>query len=330
MRGFPARRHRHARAFAPPLALLLLAAACGDNEAECRAGIDCVSGACGADGRCLPPGTSSSTSSAGGGATATTSGAGGGAAGAGGDPSAGGSTSTGGAPCSANGDSTITRAEIPLQAGLSAKYLAAQDVSVDTEGSAQGDGTRRWDFAEALPGDHLALVETLAPDEQWYAELFPTATYAAKLTDEADLHGVFELTTSALLLLGVVSPGGGVLRTELSYDPPVVVLDFPLEPGKSWATSSTVSGLASGVLAYYSETYEQRVDARGQAATPYAELPVLRVHTELVRKVGPYETFVQQHAFVAECFGTVTTVRSQDGEEAVEFDSASEILRLSP
>ena len=46
-------------------------------------------------------------------------------------------------------------------------------------------------------------------------------------------------------------------------DPPVVVLDFPLEEGKEWSTTTTVSGLAQGIGVIYYEEYDDEVDSRG-------------------------------------------------------------------
>ncbi|MBW2457447.1 MAG: hypothetical protein JRI68_23270 [Deltaproteobacteria bacterium] len=290
------------------------------GEPECRIGADCPSGAC-SDGHCVPvDGTGGSA-------------AGGGSVGGGGGSSSGqaGSGGVGAAQtCLPNEDGTILQSEIPVQPGLSAKFLATQNVEVDTAGVTQGDGSRLWDLTGALAGDHLSLVETLALEGTWYDGLFGGASYAARLADSEELLGVYQIAQDAVMLLGVVSPEDGMTRTELTYEPPVKVFDFPLTEGKSWQTTSTVTGVALGVAVFYTEAYDFQIDAHGVVITPYAEFQVLRVHSELTRTVGMMPTTLQSHLFVTECFGTVATMMSQDHELSTEFTSAAEIRRLSP
>ncbi|MBN4059172.1 hypothetical protein JYT22_00805 [Endomicrobium sp. AH-315-J14] len=312
----------------PLIAMLTTLAGCSDGDgAECRFGADCASGVCSAAGQCLESG---SDGGAGGGATggadvATGGGNDGGAGGgsAGGDPGSGGAGA-----CLPNDDGLIEQSEVIIMAGLSAKQLATQDVVFDTAGSDLGNGEREWDFSQALAGDHMAVVET--QELGWYAGVFPGASYASRLGEASDLLGVYEVTPGALLLRGVVSPGDGLSRTELKYDPPVVVLSFPLSEGKMWATSSTVSGLAQGITVFYSEEFDYSVDKRGNAITPYAEFNVLRVHSRFKRTFGLLETTIQSHVFVTECFGTVANIRSKDNEMSKEFTDVAELRRLSP
>ena len=119
-------------------------------------------------------------------------------------------------------------------------------------------------------------------------------------------------------------------RTELEYDPPVVVLSFPLEEGASWTTEATVSGLTSGVFGVFFEDYVSSVDARGDMITPFATFDAHRVRVDLTRTVGALVTTQVTFAFVAECFGTVATVRSQTNEDGAEFNDVSELQRLTP
>ena len=306
------------------VSFLVVVSGCAATSArQCQIGADCPSGACGADGRCL----SSTTASSGQGGEASTSSEGG-SGGSGASPASGGSG--GSSWCSPNGDGVITEVEVPLVVGASVKLRVAQDVQVDTSGTPLGDGQRKWDFATELPGDHMTLVQTLPLDGSWYASKFVGASYAAKLSDGEDLLGVFESAPGALLLRGVVSPQDGLMRTELLYDPPIVVLSFPLESSKSWQSAATVSGLAAGVVALYTESYDFTVDARGVAATPFGEFDVLRVHSKLVRTVGGLPITIQSHVFISECFGNVATITSKQYELSTEFSSASEIRRLAP
>lgn len=303
------------------LIVALSACAASGNGEECQIGADCPSGAC-RGGLCVDDeGASSSSATGGGGAGGTTSSSGG--AGATSGPGGGGSF------C-ANHDFVVEQTELTLEPGLSAQLLAAQGVTFSTMGSEQVDGTRIWDFTGALPGDHGLVVSTIDIAGTWYADSYPGATYAARLADAEELLGVFEATTDALVLRGVVSPEDGFDKTELVYDPPVTVLDFPISEGKSWNSSSTITGFAQGVAVFYTEDYAFEVDAKGQAITPYGELEVLRVHSELVRTIGALVTTVQSHAFVAECFGSVATVVSEDHEFDKEFTEAAEVRRLAP
>lgn len=316
-----------------PLAVLSLLAflgvpACDDGSPECRVGADCASGVCLSDGTCLVPdardGDLPPDDAAGADADVLED-----------DAAGDGAAPDDGAPddaalaCSPNDDGRLERAEVPIRAGLRASFAVAGDVAVDTAGAAQPDGSRSWDFSGALPGDHLSLEELRDPAGLWFADDFPTATYVAKLRDGEDLLGVFEADDDALRLLGVVSPEDGLYRTNLVYDPPVVVLRFPLAEGDVWTTEATVRGLSLGVMAWYSETYVSRVDAHGTLATPYGVFPVLRVRVSLDRVVGVVPSSYRSFLFVAECFGTVAAVHSDVNETAVEFTRAAEIRRLA-
>jgi len=311
---------RNVSALGLVLSAVLAACAASQNGDECQIGADCPSGAC-QGGICVDTDGPTSTSSTGG------TGQGGGTSSAGGGPTSG--PGGGGSFC-ANHDFVVEQSELTLQPGLSEQLVAAQGVTFSTAGSEQVDGTRIWDFTGDLPGDHGLVVSTLDVTGTWYADSFLGATYAARLADGEELIGVFEATTDALVLRGVVSPDDGLTKTELVYDPPVTILDFPLSEGKTWNASSTVTGIAQGVAVYYTEDYAFEVDARGQALTPYGDFDVLRVHSELVRTVGALVTTVQTHSFVAECFGSVATVVSQDYETDAEFTDAAEVRRLAP
>ena len=48
----------------------------------------------------------------------------------------------------------------------------------------------------------------------------------------------------------------------------------------------------------------------------------------LTRDVGVLRTTTRQFLFVAECFGTVATVISQENETEIEFSRAAELRRL--
>ena len=283
----------------------------------CHVGADCASGVCNADGTC---------------AASTGSGSGTGTGTGGGSTGTGGGTGTGGSGiCMPNGDGVITRQEVPLQAGLHANFRAAENAGVSTAGTMSPDGSRTWDLSVTFSGDHAEDVETLSLSTQWFGKDFAGASYAARLSDTSDLLGVFQLTDSALELVGVASPMPGSTQTELHYSPPVTVLAFPLQMGAAWSTTlTTVTGQAQGVTVFYNEGYQSSVDAHGTLKTPYATFPVLRVNTLLTRNVGGLVTTTRTYAFVTDCFGNVANLVSNQDEPAVEFTTAAEVTRLAP
>lgn len=300
---------------------LALGPGCAGRDRECRVGADCASGRCGVDGTCargtppdaaLPPDAPAPR----------------GDAGLDGPDAAPADAPPG--SCAPEHDADLSRAELPARPGLSARYRVATEVPVDVAGAAQPDGTRRWDFTAALPGDRDLELVTLDPAGTWYAPAFPGASYAALLSARAVQLGVFELGPEELRLRGVVTPDPGAARTELVYDPPVAVLRFPVAEGGAWATDAAVRGVAAGVPLQYREEYSSAVDARGVAVTPLGEFPVLRVRVTLVRTVGFAVTVVRTVMFVAECYGTVAAVVSRDNEPASDFTVAAELRRLEP
>jgi hypothetical protein len=305
------------------LTAVVASAACADGTTStCRIGADCASGACRSDGTCIDVSGSD------------------GGRGRDGEPSTGDTgsstteSSTSDAPvtgCAANKDGAITREETPLAAGLRATYRVATSVPINTAGTTNADGTRHWDFSGALTGDHTLVIETVAPTGQWFASDFSGATYTVRLSDSKDLLGVFELTPSALLLRGVVSPAdGATTRTKLTYAPVASTLTFPMQKGSTWSTSSTVTGQASGLFVNYTEATTYDVDAAGDLVTPLGTYSVLRIKAVLTRTVGGFPTTVRTFAFVSECAGTVARVISNDNESQEEFTTASEVQRTAP
>ena len=315
-----------ALALALGLAPALAAAGCADGSHQsCRVGADCASGVCLTDGTCGRPRTDAASPGTDAGMIVETP-----------DAFVGPGLDTGPTPdsgvrvCSPDHDGTITREESPLRAGLYATFRIAENATVDTAGTTTG-GTRHWDLGTALSGDHDERVELLSPEGAWWAGDFPLATYAARLSTSSDNLGVFRVTDTALQLLGVVSPESGFTQTELTNDPPVDVLRFPLREGDTWTITTTVSGQALGVVSAYTEEYTFVADASGSITTPYGDIDVIRVRSELSRTSG-FATLDQRRsfAFVGECFGTVATITSTSFETQMDFTRASEVRRLAP
>jgi len=298
--------------FRPAVALLMLLcsmSACGGSGGTpCTRDEECASGFCKADGTCGPAEVDAA---------------------AGGDADAPGDGSSG--LCTPNHDGSITLPELPLVAGKMATFRVASNATFDTAGSAAGGGMRRWDLTGQLANDTDTPLALQSPTGQWWAPVFPTATYAAVLSTSSDLLGVFRVESSQVTLLGVVSPAAGSFRTELAYDPPVKILALPITANASWMSTSTVSGTAQGAIVAYTEKYASLVDQVGTMKTPFGEFPVVRIATDLTRTSG-FTTLLtkRQFAWTAECYGSVATVASQDFETSAEFNDPAEVRRLAP
>jgi len=307
-----------------PVAVLAVLAvgACSSSATQCRVGADCASGVCNSSGHCVPASSSHVDS----GVMATDSGV---TIEDGGTVDSPVVTDTGspfegadGGFCVPNNDGTIVREEVPMLAGLHANFEIAENVTVDSAGVMNANGTRSWDLSGALSGDHTVLITTDAPTGQWFSAQFTSATYTTKLSDTAPLLGMFEGTSAALLLLGVVSPTSGT--------GPANALGVPMSLGTTWSSNSNVTGTAEGLVADYFELYTSKVDAQGTLKVPYGTFNVLRVQTTLTRTLGGVATITRSFAFVAECFGPIASLTSQTDEAQVEFTNAAEARRLTP
>ncbi|MDB4958721.1 MAG: hypothetical protein JWO36_6290 [Myxococcales bacterium] len=282
-------------------------AGCGSNgSAPCTADGECPSHFCKADGTCGPAPTDAAPQA----------------------DAVDGNTS---GVCTPNHDGMISLPELPLIAGRMATFRVATNATWSTAGQANMDGTRTWDLTGQLSGDGDHPITLASPAGAWWAPDFATATYAASLSSSSTLLGVFNVSASGVTLLGVVSPAAGNTKTELTYDPPARILALPFGNGATWNTTSTVSGYAQGFISSYTESYQSRVDQVGTMKTPYGDFPVLRVATDLTRTSG-FTTLLTKRSFawIAECFGSVATVQSQDFGSGAEFSDDAEVRRLAP
>lgn len=301
--------------------------------AACAVAADCASGICHPDGTCAPLAADAVSPKFTGDVAADSATVNGKDAAKGADALAAPDLAPGDAApilgCLPNHDGVVARTEVPIAAGLGATWLAAAHASVDSAGTPQADGSRAWDLSGALTGDHALTLHTDALAGAWYAEKFAGATYSSKMAEDSDLIGIFEAAPGALLLRGVVSPEDGLLRTLLTYDPPVPVLSFPLQSGGHWTTKTTVMGQAQGAFVTYWETWDSTVDAHGTLKTPLGPFPVLRVRTELDQLIGLLNTHKRSLLFVAECFGTVAALDAEAGESKEDFTKAASVRRIA-
>jgi len=330
----------------PVLVCLMASApwACSSSSPQCSVGSDCASGVCESNGKCapisgtqtdsgvLPDGAIPSSDSGSGGGDGSQSRDDGSNAG-----DAPGMTADTGSPpgvdsglCVPNNDGTITRDEVPMQAGLHANFEFAENVTVDSAGTMNANGTYAWDLTGPYSGDHTALVTTNDPTGQWFSSQFPGATYTTTLSDSSNLLGIFEASQTALSLIGIASPASGNTQTKLSYSPPAQFLGVPMTIGTTWTSNSEVTGTAEGLVSNYFEEYASKVDAQGTLKIPYGTFSVLRVQTTLTRTVGGVATVTQSLAWVAECFGTIASITSQADETQTNFTNAAQVMRLTP
>jgi hypothetical protein len=307
-------------AFAVSAATVTGCSSSTDLETTCRTGAECASGVCRADGTCEPSASTDGGLTPGDAAPPIVTGDSG--------------------VCTPNADGRIERGEFPLAPGQRAVFAIAKGVAVDFAGSTSG-GVTTWNLKGPYAGDTSKAIDVQAPAGKWWSAAFPTASYALALGGSADLVGVFALSSSELALAGVVSPADGATKTQLTYDPRPAFLRFPMKKGDAWSTTSTITGTASGLAigaltgTQYTETYANTVDAEGLLEVPYGKFRVLRVLTNLTRRnqfgaAIPTLPDRRTVAFVAECFGTVATVTSNDGEPNALFTSAAEVQRLAP
>jgi hypothetical protein len=231
------------------------------------------------------------------------------------------------ASCSFNDDGTITRAEEPFMVGLGALFAVnAPGTTVPVSVVPQNGA---WDFSAPVSGEAKQFDQLVSPSGQWWAADFPTATYAERIDDGQQAYGVFRVGTDKLEMLGVVSDQGGATRTELTYATPIVVLQFPLSVGTTWSAQSTVSGVADGVAFFATEQYTFTVDQRGMTKVPAATFDTLRLKMSYRQLYGALVTTRITYLHLAECYGTVARIRSQDDETSDNFTQAAEYRRLA-
>lgn len=328
-------------------ALFVVFAACPGPTPDCRVGADCASGVCLRDGTCQAPavdaGTDAGTTLEDGGTLVTDAGLDAGSTDGGHDAGFDAGTPVG---CLPNHDGTIERGEVFFQSGLRATFKISGAATFNTAGATATDGGRTWDFTGALAGDSSRLVETKPLAGEWYEASYPDAGYVTELS--TGFLGVFGTTSEGLYLQGVVSPTSGSGETKVTYTPWIKVLQFPLTAGASWNTETTVEGKYEGKtigsfqfvgvlgLPFQKEVYTSTVDRSGDAVTPFATFPTLRVRTVLDRSTSIYGAVwthlltKRTYSWNTECFGTVAAATSVDDEASTEFTSAAEVRRLSP
>ncbi|HXU72521.1 MAG TPA: hypothetical protein VN947_24530 [Polyangia bacterium] len=231
------------------------------------------------------------------------------------------------ATCTFNGDGTITRAEETFIVGLGALFAVnAPSTTVPVDNVAHSGV---WDFSDPVSGEAKQFDQLVDPSGQWWGADYPTATYGERIDDGQQAYGVFRVGADKLEMLGVVSDQNGFNRTELTYTTPIVVLQFPLSVGTTWTSESDVSGTASGVAFFAHEKYVFSVGERGMTKVPAATFDTLRIKMSYTQTYGALVTTRITYLHMAECYGAVARVRSQDDETSANFTTAAEYRRLA-
>ena len=232
-------------------------------------------------------------------------------------------------PCPANGDGVLDRSEVQVSFDETLLYRVppvGRQVPVELAG-VEEDGVLTWHFEEPVAGERVVEEGARPVAGEWFAEDFPTATHVAPLNERYGYDGIYRLDDEALWLLGFVSTESE--GTQVSYDPPVPILRFPLAVGDRWTVTTNGSGWMSWVMFYDTEEYTLTVDAAGTVVVPAGRFPVLRVRSEVTQTVGLITTRRIAYSFMSECWGRVAQVASRDNESELEFELATDYRRLA-
>jgi hypothetical protein len=238
--------------------------------------------------------------------------------------------------CVPNLDGRIDAAELTEALGVPVSYIISppgQERAVDLSGAVTDSGQRRWDWAQDLAQDRVWTVQAAPITGRWYADRFPGADFVLPTGPATGLEAVYQRDDQALRLMGLASadedPPDG--QTLLPYLEPVALYRFPLQPGDEWITTAEVQGGTLLGLPYAAkDTYEVTVDAAGELLLPdLAFAPVLRVRQKvtLAPSVGR-SVSTRQVSFLFECFGEVARATSRIDEPDEDFTTAAEVRRL--
>jgi hypothetical protein len=243
-----------------------------------------------------------------------------------------------GISCTPNLDGRIDATEMPTVIGLAVSYVASPanvTRAVDLTGTGAISGTYSWDFGVSYADDDAIALEASALGGLWFQTSFPTADFVSPIDDAGTTLGVYQSSSSALLLLGIASasPTPASQKTLLVYQPPVVALQYPLSPGTHWSSTGVVSGGTLNGLPYDGQDlYDVTDDAVGALALhDFLFDQVHRVRTTVTTSPSAGKQIVtRQVDFLGECFGQIVHVVSQTNEPSVDFTTAAALRRLAP
>lgn len=240
-------------------------------------------------------------------------------------------------PCEPNLDGKIESRELVPQIGIPANYLVSppgKDRTVDIVGQNVG-GKLTWNLAADYADDQVATIAAQAIDGKWYASSF--AGVANPVVVASDLagrtEGVYTQDDQGFFLHGVAStdPAPPEGKTLLVYTTPVMLYQFPLQPGAAWTSIGEVKdGMLRGLPFASRDTYDVKVDGAGELDLPdFVLTQVLRVRTNVsIAPSAGAVTTQRQVGFLFECLGEVARATSKLNEPDENFTTASELRRL--
>jgi hypothetical protein len=226
--------------------------------------------------------------------------------------------------CVPDRDGAITAAELPIALDLAATYYLGTDTQVALA------GTDAWDLSEELASDQIIALGPIPLGTQWYATMFPGATF---VTDAGGgLDGVFHQDDQGLWLHGTASREE-TPTTLVRYADPIAVLRFPLVDGLAFdQTGEIPDGVISGLPFVGADDVTVEVAGEGRLDLPYVRFsPVLRVRTHVVRRPSSGSPVVGKRStsFVFECFGEVAHADSKLDEANPDFTTAATLRRFA-
>ena len=237
--------------------------------------------------------------------------------------------------CIPNLDGKIERKELEVAAGVPVRYVispSGETRAVDLSGTEE-DGELIWDFSTDFADDEALTVTASTLEGKWYAGQFADGAFVTPFNKSGSIESIGLISDGGLLLLGIASaeeaPEQG--QTLLVYNPPITVLQFPVEVGQSFVSSGQIeNGMTLGLPYAGKDTYEVSVDAVGRIDLLQLTFEqVHRVRTKVTVEPAVGAAVVRhQTSFFAECFAEVARATSADGESSADFTEAAELRRL--
>lgn len=240
--------------------------------------------------------------------------------------------------CRPNNDGIITFDELPVVTGAVARNRIGVNVPVDVVGQVGDDGVRFWDLTRPVVDNEAVGTFTVEEmDQQWFADLFPEADFAAPLVPGNSQLGPLVADETGWKLLGGASkeenPPEG--QTKIVYDTPSVLYPFPLALGTTVTTTSrATNAVLLGIQTAFDDEVSVEVVRIGTVLLPDLILDnTLQVRVRLKRTLVAGDIQQVSYHFVHECLGEVGRFISEgvplSEELDDEFTVAKEVWRLA-